>query len=572
MPPRRRGHAIWWISAGLMVAVIAAGVAWILVPPKRTLRLALAEAFARPAEVIELNVPPAADRYPATLLITPTPGELLVYRSAQRAVGVSGPVTEINATADGSAQASILTEILGSASSSADLSVTINLHSLRVYELQVEPFIKQLVNDTNLVENAQKWKPRVIHRAYEALLTIEMTHKGSVDAQLWREQKAMARKMGASLKADNKLAYTTKEPVVVAFESLDLEFFSKSAGSSPDSVRTIEHSIQLPQSSGSSARASETAPSKVHYSLIATIGEGASNELRMARPSVDDVNESLGLLGAQPLPGFERLFDPTTERLSEFFSGAARAAQRAGSQSLIVYYVGHAYAGHGGQEYLILKDYHGSLKRDLGNDLLVGAAREELEAPGAAMPGTQFGGLLDAVKAIQAEGAEPEGGLFPVSAAARLLSSSGVRFAFLLDGCFEHDEVVRLRTQLGLTQRGDYVGAHLNGGPEAMHEFTETLREFSAAPYLRKTDVVLIAAAPGTLAIEQPHPGGSWTSELTLAPLAVRLHRLSRLRTFANWGDLLRSARDIGSTGEIRTAGTVSWSDFSEFGALALAE
>ena len=548
------------VGCVLVFAILGAGIWWLRRPPERTLRRAIADAFNRPVELIELNIPPAAARYPGTILTEVNPSQLVVYRSGMQTDVTKGPPTSVSAKADGSASASVVAELLGAAAAGGSLDVDVDVTDLRVLEIPVNKELKDaLIADSFLSENVVVWKPRVVVRAYEGIVTLNLRRGASLSAEAW--EKAKKKIAEAKLQSDGSMKYASPEATIIAFETLDLQFFSRSAGPTPDDVKLIEHQVAV---TPADVAALTPDPRTLGFATIATTHQGTNRPLRMVDGSLALVQQSLTDLGAVPL-GVD-ILDPNQADLDGAAQRIVEAAKQKKVAAIIVYYVGHTYNDAAKVHYVELGTFNSKIASQIERRVT-----PMLLPSGTISDGSAWSSLLEVAAAANDEATEPHDGLFPLGRLVRSFEKqTSIPIAFVVDGCFQKDEVDELRKQLSLTPRGDYFGPSGDGGPAEVSRLADALNEFSSPPYLRGTNVVLLGAAPGTLAVEQPSPRGSWTGETTVGPLAARLDRVAHLPPYESWGELLRAMRDIGTTGERRIYGTVSWSDFSKFDQLLL--
>jgi hypothetical protein len=295
---------------------------------------------------------------------------------------------------------------------------------------------------------------------------------------------------------------------------------------------------------------------------------------RMVGPSLGIVQSVLERSGARPLlkaplpqvitqQGMDEILD-------EILSRHQHKKQTSPSALFILYYAGHAIAGPNGQLYLVMNDYDGDPANDIGEDYLHGLSREQLEHPTSPVSGSNFGQLFDLMGAIQAEYPEEIPGLYPLSAIEEKLRALNTPFMLLVDACYSHEQMDQLRNALSLTPRGDYFGPALDGGPGEVTRYTDAIHRFGDVPYLRSPNAVVLSAAPGSIAVEVPSPRPNLFNSEFVAPLARRMYnRLESTLAYStpiSYGAFFHSIVDVKPTGEVRTYGITSWSDFSTAG------
>lgn len=556
----------------IVVAVIGAWAFW--PSSQERLEQALATAFSRPVDLIELNLPPASGRYPGAVLLRKSPRDLLLYRSASRPSPTDHTTVELKAKLTGKSKASVLSSALGSAESKGQFEVVLHLKDLRTFELDNlgEAVQKSLLEDEKLTKNAKAWSPSIVVRAYEAILVIELRRSGESRAGTadWEKAKKQAIQAQAELQRDGSLKFESKSPVVLAYETMDIEFFSGTASPSPNQVKFTQH---VPKETEVSLRAVPATPGQATV-LFATAGNSsyenrAVGSLPMVAPSLDLVATRLRAMGASAAS--DPLMDGSCAQLSAHLKGVVQHAKIMKPDLLVYYFVGHAVSRKGGQQCLLLNDYSGDLNEAVRDDLSPGINRQLLEQPTNPASAGNLGSLLKAMNAIQSHSSVPEAGFFPVAEIYRELSLAGVPFAIVVDGCYPNSQFEDLKRDLQLTTAGDHVGP--TAGEGALLAFSKRLREFAAATHLRSTNVVLFAALPGTLARAVPDPRGvllpNRPDTERVGPLAARLER-SLGPGVKTWGDVLRRMCDVQRLGQVDTSGTASFSDFAGVNRLRL--
>jgi hypothetical protein len=152
------------------------------------------------------------------------------------------------------------------------------------------------------------------------------------------------------------------------------------------------------------------------------------------------------------------------------------------------------------------------------------------------------------------------------------LVESGIPFILLVDGCYPSSGMDQLRSELYLTEWGDYFGPGLS--PD-MGRYSKALAIYGERPYLTNQNPVVLAAKPGTEARVRANPWNEWDFSPRVGPLAGRI--ASNIRRYRgsgeelSWGNLLRLMSDqIRGLGELDVRGSITWSDFSVFDRLRL--
>lgn len=546
---------------------------WQRQPELDSVRDTLGRAFNRPAELIELNLPPADGRYPGAVILTPKPGQTLPLRRAYRPAQTPRHTTSIRVSIVDDAQLALANPFIGRIVSAGDVAVDVTLDDLRVFETDLYQLKKDLLA-TKEAYRAQKrgLNPRVIVKTYEALVSWHIRRGGSLSADVWENIRNKLMGVGGHIIDTGSVTFEGGNPMAIAYETMTVEYVATtlSAGK-PDEV-------ELRNALAVNATASELDVSAYDFVVGApdvryvTLGNSRyQNEdfanLRAVEPSMQVVERVFKKVGAKPLltTQFPDVLNEST--IDEALSQIIGELRTTTPPLFVLYYVGHAVASRGGALHVVTGDYNGNLQEDLGEDLMVGLLGTQLDEPTSPVKGTHTSDLLDVLTAIQTEAPSAPKGLYPVSMIAKRLEDTGIPFVILVDACFEHAQLERLRSTLNLTQSGDYYGPGAHGGPAEERRYSSAVRQFGAAPYLRSANVVIFSATPGTVARVVPDPRPTWGSIQHVGPLALRIHRQFETAVAQTesltWGDFVQSMVDVKTLGELRVRGTVSWSDFS---------
>jgi hypothetical protein len=462
-------------------------------------------------------------------------------------------------------------------SSTMDANVTVELKSVRVFEMPLGKELKDtLLADGNVASAAKRGlNPMVVFRSYEATPVFTVRQSASASAGLWERVKGRLLQAGATTAAEGTLRLVGTRPVVIAYETVSLNFITDhfAAGGATD-VNFSPSAAEGLSITPLDAAAFALNIAKTHVNFITA---GTSHyrsdkfgDLRSVEPSRELAATSLQLLGALPLRDVAAL--PTTqtsrEAMDTYLDQIVKRLQAEKPTGFVFYYVGHTVARSGGQLYLVLSDYRGDLTKDLGDETTLGLPRAQLEAPNAPLVGSNIGDILNAVNAASGEFPDQTGGLYAVGEIHKRLEQAGVPFAVVVDGCFESTAMDQLRQELKLTKTGDYYGPA--GGPtQELDQYAKALREFGVAPYLHDRNPVILSAKPGSIAMEVTHPAFDWGFAPKTGPLAAEMYRLAQASyvdgTSTSWGEYLRGLAAYDGTGEIEVTGSISWSDFSLF-------
>ncbi len=565
------------VTAALVVVGLAAVTAvwlWQRQSEGASLREALGRAFNRPAQLIELNLPPAAGRYPGAVMLTPQPGQTLPMRRAFRPDQIPEFTTSLRVSIQAEAKAELFSSFIGNTASTGDLALVIRLDDLRLFEADLnENFKKTLLEDEDVYRaNKRGLMPRVIVRAYEAVLSFHVRRAGSLSAEAWQTAQDELLKAGGRFADARTIEFKGEHPTVIAYETVTVDYVATSLSarmsrrvelSDARSVNAVNGPLDI-----SAFKLTPGAGVVRHVSMGNARYESDSfGNLRVVEPSLQIVESVFEQVGAEPLLSDHLPRVLNESKMNDVLSQIVDKLRVQVPSLFVLYYAGHAVAGRGGQLYLVMSNYRGDPAKDLGEDSLLGLPRALLNEPTSPLQGSNIGDLLDVVNALQAEAPSEVKGLFPVSEIASRLQDTGTPFVILIDACYEHGQMDRLRDAANLTQSGDYYGPDLYGRPQNLRRYADAIHQFGAAPYLNSTNVVIFSSTPGSIAMEVEDPRPGWGPTRYVAPLARRIH--SRLEAAVarskavTWGDFLETIVDVKRLGEVRIHGTISWSDFN---------
>lgn len=541
----------------------------------QTLRSKFAEVFDRPLDLIELNLPSADGRYPGTVLITPIEGQTLVIKREYRPKTLPKARSNISVALSGSSQSEMINKLIGNIASSDNLTVQIDLDDLRMFELDVSSSFKKSLLKDKSIHQAEKrgLTPRTIVRAYEAKITYSIQKNSSLNSGIWDKIKKDAIDVGGNLTKEGGISIKSDEPSVIAYESVLVNFIANNLDAGePDEVIMKEYIVPH-------YRTNEINPTSFNLypgdSAVAYFAWGNKNyesasfgNLKLVEGSIDLFSDVMKKAGATALFDTPPPSDLTTDHFERVIKEVSDRIIEEKRKSLFVfYYVGHAVAGPNGHLYLVLKDYKGNPKEDIGENYIYGLSREQLDEPSSPVSGSNISDLLDAINAMQTVYPEQIEGLYPVSQIEGKLRELEVPFVILVDACYSHNQMNQLRRQLSLTREGDYFGQRMDGGPEEVMRYAGAIRRFGNVPYLNSSNVVILSSAPGSIAVGVPNPIPSILKENFVGPLSRKIYDSFESVLLngepISYGDFFYSIVDVKELGEVKIHGATSWSDFS---------
>ena len=344
-----------------------------------------------------------------------------------------------------------------------------------------------------------------------------------------------------------------------AFEASSARYITHNLGVNPDDVSLTP--IKPSEITGSSKNSSD-AP--VPWTL-GTISSGYYRNLRTANQSwnarsADTIEGALGFFHPQSTLRLRASQDDplTSGELNQFVERLMSTAQKARSNFVIVYFIGHTLSWPNGDIAIVLGDAVEIPKtqREYTNDAI------------AARVGENVGSLFKLADALNANFETLPTGYMPLRELYSDLERAKVPFALLVDGCFRNDEFEQFRNGLGLSSDAE-TRTFFYTGPDgklftSLDAFDNRLRHFAdSLPYLHAKNPVILAAKPGTFAQPWVDPDLDWSE---VGPLSARITNYVRAslwdREAPTLGDVLSNVTEYKGTGEISPKGSVSWSDF----------
>jgi hypothetical protein len=572
----------WWrrwkllVALGLLGTLVAACV-FFLAPATNTLQDALAKQFGQNPKFIQVNVPPLPGLYPGAVIVHPEAGKLALLKSSTKPTDGPGPDFSIQGASLSvsgltlAARTDAIGQILGD---SDRFSFTIDLNHARVHERTLLDLKKAVLADGEILIAYQKGaQPEVVHRAYEAVPTITVRRRSKVTADDWEKVKAKAaHESHAQVNSDDSTSFVATTPVVIAFQTVSVEYLSKQLGpdGKPDDVRFTDVKRAPDERFGAQARTSHV-PGMPGFASFCCgkYAPGPHLNLAGAESSALLVEDSLTSVGCTPLVPKQDTDKLTRETFYQRLAELERRATEVHPPLVLVYWMGHMVSLRTGAIYLVMSDAPPDLPRQDDYALM----RHNMKQPSHPATGSNLGEIFDVLQQVEADDPADEPGMVSVAQLHRRLSKLGIPFALLIDGCFDRKDLAELRKALSFDERGGYYGFNLGSGEEQI-AYQHAMDAFGNCPYLRGSDVVILAAKPGSRAAVVCHPFLSWDISPEVGPLAARFSRrlagADRFSGDPSWGTVLSQLADWRGTGEIDFRGTVSWSDFGGLNKMAL--
>lgn len=577
-------HLLWFVAMTktakrslliVTVAVLVAATAFVIVritTPSKDLRAALASALHLPKEREQnffVNLPPAGSRYPGAIMVVP---QMLVLEpsTADETGLVQGD--HFTLVSSDTVIADALTGFQSNPLTTAgrdkeNVEVSLQISNGRVLEMAVPELKQRLLSSQSAQSAANKGAdPIVITRAYAGILTFILRQKSSAGARLIADaakspelQTAGSIKLDASRTGQGELSIQVDQPVVFAFEASSARYITRHLASSPDDVSLTPVKLSEIKPAGRSA----LDPS-VPWTL-ATISSGYYQNLRTSNQpwnsrSADVIEGALGLFLPQSTLRLRATLDHpvTSDVLKQFIASLETAAQKAHTQLIVVYFIGHTLSWPNGDIALVLGDAReiSEPKRQYTND----AISERV--------GENVGSLFKLADTLNANLEQLPPGYMPLRELYAELETAKTPFALIVDGCLRNDEFEQFRNGLGLSSDSS-TRTFFYTGPDgkllaSLDAFDSKLRHFAdGLPYLRTTNPVILAAKPGTFAQPWPDPDLDWSE---VGPLSARIANYVRASVWdqdsPTLGEVLSNVTDYQGTGEISPKGSISWSDF----------
>lgn len=526
------------------------------VPPPTDLRGVLAGMLHVEADLLHLNIPPLPAREVGSIFARDPSGRQLF--ALRLRLDDAETVTSAGAGAAVSplAASQALMSGLGVAPTAPELAaaeVELRLHALTVREVAGAALRKRLEEDDDVREQRRKGaRLLVITRTFEAVPELAFRPRGG-GGEAWTtlRRRLMASHATEAGSEGPAVVLRGDASSVVAYELSSVDFVADTLG---DEAKARMVPVHVDEADAPATPA--PALGRFAFAVLA----GSRYRLHGSLPGQSDaafVGEILRSAGGEALVELA----PDELPAAAFRAALAAIVDKARATRpplLVVYYFGHAMPLGSGQQVLIMSDYAGDLQRDAPS---FGRALHDAGTATHPMHGSNLDDLLRVAQAVESEVPPEIPGLVTVAEVHRTLRAGDVPFALLIDGCYEDKDFEAIRDLLQLTEIGDYYGDA--DGAAAEREFHAKILRYGDIPSLRGADPVILAARPGLAARLVADPRYGWDLLPKVGPLARRLY-LGADRA-SSWPGLLRGMIDIRPTGEIRIAGTISWSDLAGF-------
>ena len=337
----------------LFVTGVAVYVVWLIVSDQDnalhddktfTLQHALGQAFHRPTDVIELNLPSAEGRYPGAVLLSPQEGQVLPMFKAYRPTD-EPTATQLEVTVPQTDAQQLLARLFSPISSSAVsqtgfsvddplsefsplLEVKLTLDELRLFEANLNSEFKRSLLENESVVNAEKngLLPRTIVRTYEGIVSYKIQPKPSLAKPQWRSLQQTLLSIGGALTQQGHILLKSQQPAVIAYETVLVKYITSNLNGAPTDVEFQQLLAPLPKPDTLPPLLDLRAFNK-HVSATQTQFLALGNEryaspdfgnLGMIQPSLALVKHTLSGLNAKPIP-----IDSLTPALSSHINGRA---------------------------------------------------------------------------------------------------------------------------------------------------------------------------------------------------------------------------------------------------------
>ena len=353
------------------------------------------------------------------------------------------------------------------------LIVDITLDDLRLFEVDLDGQFKAgLIEDDDVILAEKKGhNPRVIVRTYEAVLSLSVTSAKSLSAEAWNKALHELKSAGGDIADSSTVVFKGDRSTAIAYETATVSFFTtylRRAQPNAVELRDAPAVNEVAAKLDLSAFNLTVGAPGIRYVLLGNSRYRSAEfaNLRAVEPSVQIVESVFYGAGAEPLVTEELshvLNDATMDQALSRITNELRSTE---PSLFVLYYVGHAISSAEGQLYLVLENYNGNLAHDLGEHIMLGLSRAQLDNQESAVMGSNLGDLLNVSAAIAGEFAPKVPGLYPVGAIAKHLEEVGIPFVVLIDACFEYEGMEELRSALKLTKYGDYYGPMTMAAPE----------------------------------------------------------------------------------------------------------
>jgi hypothetical protein len=525
---------------------------------KKDLRSSLAEILNTVPNNLILNIPPAAARYPGSILL-PYQNRFLIYSANDSSDTqlIKGTPFEITSKIDWSDDFHSTTSggLLNSVFSNKEhFQLELAITNGRVIELPIS-LLKQYVDQNPDIKNAinNKKIPVILHRSYEGIVSYQIVAKDSKGAELLAklemEAKALQkRKAGITISGDvattKKINLKLVSPVIIAFESLAVDFVTNTLNfEQAEPVLAKINFKELREQAVNNAISDSTLSSPINWALI-TIASGHYKNMPII--NVPEVIRSAQVANTvlqsyKPVM-VKNLYSTEQKPLSDkdiltFTADLTLQLLEKPLDYLVVYYSGHGLSLPNGELVLL----QGNLKKDFA----------EKSAQNSTPQTSSF-----------------DDGMLLAETLFNSFELANVPFTLMIDACYPNDEMQQALTRVNMSTIGsDGTGLIYTGDkPIITNELSELSAVFqrigNRLSYRTGNDIVVFSSKPGANAVLKPNPDAPFDYEL--APIALRLARYTQYDLPGDpvsLGQLIASVADFKSgVGEIGLSGTITWS------------
>lgn len=371
----KKQYVIAFLVFGIAIAAV------FIVPRflKSDLRTSLAAVLNTDSKMLVLNLPPAPSRYPGTILL-PVGNSYAVfnYSDADHPQMQLGNKFEITAevkdfsNVKSSPAAGILSGVF---SNQQHFTLNIDISEGRIMELSTKD-LKAMVNENPSIIKAanERKKPIILQRSYEGVVTYQIKAKDEKGAELLaqveEEGKTLSKRVPemtieATNAKDKSVGLRIDEPVVIAFEGLEVSYVIDNLSSEPELqlTKVTESEVIAFAEINEQIIASKTEASpQVEWGLVVITSGHFENLATLDVPEVIASGTVVEDVLSQYKPKFVKtlvstLENPITEeKLNNWAIEQNMELFGSTVDYLLVYYAGHALSMPNGELALLMAD------------------------------------------------------------------------------------------------------------------------------------------------------------------------------------------------------------------------